>query len=728
MKLKNLVIENFRSYYGENSIEFGENLTLILGGNGDGKTTLFDAMEWLFFTPSMKTEDTDTMHRAIQAVDNKYISKKKLSELNPSDYGQVRVCMTYENMNIVKVVEKSFRFNKEEDGKISTSSYSFSILVENGIERLCVTGEHAVDMFDSDFTPAIRKYCMFKGEESLDIFNKPSTTRFLIETFSQLRDFDHFIDFMEEAKKKSERATEIAFKADKKNSNDASRLRSLITNEEQQIGTIEKELNQKEGEVINLQSLLDRLEESRETSELLVNTNKRIQSLEDDRQNAANQIKDIYNFRLLDEMWILMGFEPIAEDYRVLVASLEKKRRELQSTYDQEIGAKKTMAHIQQELNDGHIPLAINIPDENTMREMLDEEFCKVCGRPAKKGSQEYNYMQKRLENFLASLKKDDMEYEPLFVHDYIKELYDYYGSLHRQMGFIKRLNEFIDKAISNNIKNRQKVNQISENIAKEEERKQKILAQSDGLTEDQLISAFRSVHETWNSRLNAERRATILKQELEKHEKILKGYREDYAKISQDSQAAMYYRSSQALRLIYEAFKEAKEKNKRDFYNQLQVAANEYLEQLNTGDFRGRALIEEGAKNTSRIILIDMDGSRIYNPNTSLETSMYMALLFAIAKLASEKKENSYPLIFDAPTSSFEEAKEKDFFEVIANIDRQTVIVTKSFIKDNKEGTTALDMNRLAGINAVKYYLKLKEPFDERDLSTIQTTINYIG
>ncbi len=727
MKLKNLVIENFRSYYGENNIEFGEKLTLILGGNGDGKSTLFDAMEWLFFTPSMKTEDKDTIHRAIQAVDNKYISKKKMSELQPGEDGQVRVSMTYENMNVVKVVEKSFRFNKEDDGRISTSNYSFSILAENGVERKMVTEEHAVEMFDLDFNPAIRKYCMFKGEESLDIFNKPETTRFLIETFSQLRDFDQFIEFMEGAKKKSEKATEIAFKADKKNASDASRLRSLITNEEQQIGIIEKELNQKEGEVINLQSLLDRLEENRETSELLVNTNKRIKSLKEDRDIAEKQIKDVYNFRLLDEMWILMGFEPYAEDYRVLVASLEKKRRELQSKYDQEIGAKKTMAHIQQELSDGHIPLAINIHDENTMREMLDEEFCKVCGRPAKKGSKEYDYMQRRLENFLESLKKDDTEYEPLFVHDYVKELYDFYGALHRQMGFIKRLNDFIDNAINNNIKNHQRVVQISENISKEEERKQKILAQSDGLTEEQLISAFRSVHETWNSRLNAERRATILKTELEKHEQLLEEYREEYAKISQDSQAAMYYRSSQALRLIYEAFKEAKEKNKRDFFNHLQEEANKYLELLNAGDFRGRALIEEGAKNTSRIILIDMDGSRIFNPNTALETSMYMALLFAIAKLASEKKENTYPLIFDAPTSSFEEAKEKDFFKVIANIDRQTIIVSKSFITEDKEGRTIVDTDRLNGINAVKYYLRLKEPFDERDLSTIQTTINYI-
>ena len=43
--------QNFRSYYGDNNIfEFSDGLTLILGDNGDGKTTFFDALQWLFNT------------------------------------------------------------------------------------------------------------------------------------------------------------------------------------------------------------------------------------------------------------------------------------------------------------------------------------------------------------------------------------------------------------------------------------------------------------------------------------------------------------------------------------------------------------------------------------------------------------------------------------------------------------------------------------------------------
>ena len=50
MILKELRIKNFRSYYGENVFEFKDGLTLIIGGNGDGKTTFYDSLDWLFNT------------------------------------------------------------------------------------------------------------------------------------------------------------------------------------------------------------------------------------------------------------------------------------------------------------------------------------------------------------------------------------------------------------------------------------------------------------------------------------------------------------------------------------------------------------------------------------------------------------------------------------------------------------------------------------------------------
>ena len=59
MVLKELIIRNFRSYYGDsNRFYFNPGgLTLIIGDNGDGKTTFFEALEWLFDTTGLREKE-----------------------------------------------------------------------------------------------------------------------------------------------------------------------------------------------------------------------------------------------------------------------------------------------------------------------------------------------------------------------------------------------------------------------------------------------------------------------------------------------------------------------------------------------------------------------------------------------------------------------------------------------------------------------------------------------
>ena len=718
MIIKNITIENFRSYYRDNSIDVGSGLTLIIGANGDGKTTFYEALEWLF----------DTVGN-MPKVDTKYISKKRISELNDTESAYVRVSMTYLNDGNEKTVQKSFKFTKSLSGEISTSNYTHELYFQNGVEKDLKEGEQAIKMFDRDFASSIRKYCLFKGEHELNIFNKEEAMSYLVETFSQIRDFDPYLHFMTNAKKLSELATDRAIKADKKNTTAAQNLRNKITEEEKLIGQFQVDLNQKLSDAINFQTLLEDLEKNKEASQDLVDLNSRLENLKNTKEQLQRSINENYTYRLLDEMWILMGFEPIAQEYREFVGKLDHEQRSQQRKYDQETGAKKIVAQMQKELSEGKVPLAINVPDENTMREMLNDEYCKVCNRPAPKGSDAYNFMKSRLEQFLASQNgpEENEEVNSLFKNSFIKELLDRYSILHNNMGFLQRLDGFIDKSIRDNLKRHEEIDKYSSNIEKDEERKKQILAQTEGLTEEQLISAYQNISEWWKGRVNAERQSDILKEKIEKHQSLLDKYQEDYSKISEDSSAAMYGRSSQAIRRILDAFTGAKRRNKREFLNQLEAAANEYLALLNKGDFMGYARIVEKQDNSAEIILEDTDGTRIYNPNTALKTTMYMSLLFAVAKLTTIKHENDYPLIFDAPTSSFTASKESDFFSVIAGIKKQTIIVTKSFLIEDEEGFSKLDKSRLKDIDAKKYRIEKKRPFNDKDLATIQTTVEPI-
>ena len=116
MIIKKIEIENFRSYYKSNVFELVNGLNLIIGSNGDGKTTFYEALEWLFRTDGTSKADT------------KLISKKRSEELSADESADVRVAMTYEHKGYVKTLEKSFHFTKSYDGEITTSNFSFDLI------------------------------------------------------------------------------------------------------------------------------------------------------------------------------------------------------------------------------------------------------------------------------------------------------------------------------------------------------------------------------------------------------------------------------------------------------------------------------------------------------------------------------------------------------------------------------------------------------------------------
>ena len=103
------------------------------------------------------------------------------------------------------------------------------------------------------------------------------------------------------------------------------------------------------------------------------------------------------------------------------------------------------------------------------------------------------------------------------------------------------------------------------------------------------------------------------------------------------------------------------------------------------------------------------------------------MSVLFAVSNITTLKREQDYPLIFDAPTSSFGNVKEDVFYNVITTIDKQCIIATKDLLIKRGDGSVALDMDKIKQLSCSVYQLRKAEGFQAQDLSTIQTTITKI-
>ena len=714
MKIKEISIENFRSYYGNNTVKFHDGLVLFVGDNGDGKTTFFEALEWLFDTSK-------------QNMDFRLISEKRLSELPDFESDILRVSMIFEHDG-EKIVEKSFSFKKTQNNEFRTEDFQFKGWYSSGTERVPI---HGGKLLDRCFDVAIRKYCMFKGEENLNVFNNPDALKYLIDTFSNIRQFDPYYTgdednkgFIEFAEDLSRKAYEKAMRSDKQNSKQEKELKSKLDSLRLKLSNVRQRLKTNRENASNYSNKLNEIENSKEASSLLRDINERLKSLKERKQKIESFINEDYTTKLLDEMWILCGFSHTLRDYQEKVNNFSKEKRRLEDEDKKQKGKEEAYKEISTSLASGIIPLSIYIPDENTMKEMIDDEFCKVCGREAKKDSDAYNFMVNKLNELLISQQpKKEKEGKVLFSNNFSKELEQKSISLGYNQEELNDLINSIRDSIEFNEERKAEARKIQESIDIEEESKKKLLSQNNTFSEEQLQNAYENIRNWFDYRNEAEKQIVILEEEEKNIEKWIKSVQEEYDKLAKDSVASTYSKVHKAFSNILNAFKYAKEKNTRDFLTVLEEKANQYLEVLNIDGFYGIIRIVKTPDGSARIVLQDANDTFVASPNQALKTTMYMSVLFAVSELTTIKRENDYPLIFDAPTSSFAPQKESDFFNVISDIKKQCIIFSKSFLTDSG----SLDSKKIDSLNCTIYRMEKKKPFDKLDLSTIQTVINPI-
>ena len=708
MIVQKIEIQNFRSYYNDNSFELSEGLNLIIGSNGDGKTTFYEALEWLF-----RTDGTNKM-------DTKYISKKRSEELMPNSSDDVRVAMTYEHKGRIKVLEKMFHFTKSFDGEVSTSNYTFSLIEGTGVERIIKDGV----AFDKDLPSEMRKFIMFKGEQDLNILEKSNSLKQLVDEFSEVQDFEAYFSFMEFATKNAEQARDNAQRLDKKNAVKIKGLNQTIEQEKGLLADIEREIEIKEGEAENFEGLLKNIEQSEEASKLLKSVNQRIERLSQRRSETAARIKENYTINLLDDMWILMGFAETAEEYSSKINTLMNERKRLEDQYLVTAGVEKAIKAAER----GFTSLPAHIPGRKIMEDMLEEEVCKFCGRKAEKGTDAWNFMHARLEEYKASLKgKADEGIEPLYKANYIGELQKRDTTLNDNLVEVVKMRRKVQDAIAFNNRLHDDIKKIDANLASEFEQKKRILAQADGLTEEQLLAHYDNISDWMDKKNRAINRIDMLKRQREQHRAALEEAELALSKTSEGTAAEMYAKTAFIIQQISNAFKNAKEENKRRLLDAIEEKSNLFLEKLNTNDFKGTIRIIEKQNGQGEAFLMNNDSVRIFNPNTALKTTYLMSVLFAIGNLSSERDGTELPLLFDAPTSSFTDTKENEFFRVISSLGKQVIIVTKSFLRDGSNGEAILDLSRIRDIDGSIYRIEKKRPFDDKKLGTIQTTITKI-
>ena len=676
------------------------------------------ALEWLFDTSKDNKSESN-------------ISEMRKAEMGIGDSDEVSVTMTFDHRG-EKEICKKFIFEKDTNGSVRTRDFSFVGYEIVGAERYKRDGKI---LLESCFDTVIRRYCLFKGERELNVFDNNTALKTLVDTFSGIKQFDNLVELTTYFEQQSDNLVTKELKKDKKQEEVIKRLEYELSKVQSNISDVRHDISIKEKAVSDYETRLRVLEENQDACENLQDINARIEQKKIEQRRLMGYINLDYNAMLLDDMWILRAFPSILSEYQKKVSSLSREKRKLQKAEDERIavekGKQEAIKEIQKLANDA-TPLPWNLPDKETMQEMIDDEICKVCGRPAEKGSDAYNFMVNKLNEYLDHIRKEseaaqqqETPIKPLFENTYINELHtrsiQLSGDTEQElMGLATAIADRLSFVQSR----KQDLERVNKDLTEAEDAKMQLLIQTPDLTEEMLIKNFKD----FKGLSDSSKRASLDLQELNHELEVLEAQKQELKErqnqiVPSNGIVRVYQKVHITLERIMKAFEAAKNRNVEEFIQTLEEQANIYLKKLNADDFRGVIKIKRTADGSARINLYSSNDTLIANPGGAQKTTMYMSVLFAISKITTLKRDEDYPLIFDAPTSSFGEFKEDIFYNIIDNIDKQCVIFTKDLLRyDRDTEKRELDFDKINQLSCSVYRIQKAPGYDEEDLSTIRT------
>ncbi len=720
MIIKEVQIKNFRSYYGDNNkFKFSDGLTLILGDNGDGKTTFFDALQWLFNT-------------TIDKGNIDYMSEMRKSKMEIGEKEDVSVAMIFEHDG-EKSVEKSFFVEKVSEEIFRVGPLVYRGYETSGAERVNVTGKTIIDRCYDAF---IQRFSMFKGESDLNVFENPNALKNLVDKFSDIRKFDDLVEFTSSFANKAKTAYLKEMKSDKKVAEEAKFLEQQMNRLTEEITIEEANKKDKMTSLEVFSKRLSELEANKETSERYKDIQSRLKNKEEKRTKIKALIGSIdYNHALLDRMWILCAFPSVLQEFKQKCASISREKRIQEKNYERQkainIGKSEAVKEIQCALVNGTPELPWYLPNQETMEEMLHDHICKVCGRPAEEGSDAYNFMFQKLQDYKRHIQieannkqKSSIEEKELFKSDNIGFLHDLSSSLSgysesQVAGLVHEISDRMElvERLTRDLKEVEK--QIQDTI----DDKTRLLIQAGNVPEAILENDFNDIKGLFDQKGRAEVRLVEINNRLDSLKKKMAELQQQMDELNPDSSQVRVYRDvHHALEEIASAFTHAKAENLRRFLGEMQDKANNYLEQLSASDFHGEIHLRQTADDSTEIRLYSSNGSEVKKPSGSQLTIMYISILFAISDFTQEKRDEDYPLIFDAATSSFGDSKEENFYNVIDGLQKQCIIVTKDFITKGR-----VRFQEIEKLTCSVYRIKKAEGFDPKNMATVRTTIEKI-
>ena len=333
----------------------------------------------------------------------------------------------------------------------------------------------------------------------------------------------------------------------------------------------------------------------------------------------------------------------------------------------------------QTEKDETQLRLPQGIPDRVHVVNMLEQQHCLVCDRPAPEGTPEYEAIRKLLpkEN-VKSVKKPatipDIESELRIINRAGFSMREKYGRAEEEIAATYQEQEQLE---DQRLELTEMVASLKGAIANE--------LLNSGLTRDSSAgSILHSIeHAKRDIALYAGMR-TRLQGERDGYLAELETVRNEFGNLTRGSGIDPKLEEKRKLLAdLRDLTVRTKDTQYKRLIQQLEDTANQHFSSMNerTGAVFGKIrFVEEGSGYVPEIQ--DDAGARMENLNTSQVSSFKLAIIMAIVT-ANHKRgfARNYPLISDAPMSDFDPVKARAFLAEAARAFGQSVVIVKDFL-----------------------------------------------
>lgn len=659
MLLKKLTLTNFRPFKGRHEMIFStdkeKNITLVMAENGAGKTTLAQAFQWVLYSKTDGFKNKSLLNSVVE------------KEMPINSQEDVIAELELEHNDIDYTIIRKQVYRKDMNGDLKSDNPTVEIYTKNknGVTEIN-NPIKSISTISNILPESLSKYFFFDGERIEKMAGeitsgKSEEFKDAVQNILGLKALTKAIEHLNPQSKNSVIGKYIA-QMDASGGHEIQELRNTIYDSEEKI---EKNKN-------------------------------RIESINDEMEYYSSEIEKTKN-----EISQYAEVEKMQNELNRLNAELDNEKKYKAKTISTLMGnfsknthnyfLRKPIKDALFELKDtGNIDKGIPYIRSETIKYLLERKKC-ICGADLSDPSSDAVLNLNELFKYIPprSLGSSISQFKTQSINR-IKSSELYFDNIEGQIGAIR---------ISSN-----KIEELEHEIG---EIDKNILNSSNVKVTDLKIRQTdmeKTLNDLRNELTNLTANNINLDEKKKEAESEISRLQMKVEKNNLLDQELKYAKAA------YNIFKETYDFQENQTRDDLEDQINSLFKQIYAGGMT--ISIDEKYRIKTYVNELEENSSNI-DSNTAKSYSIIFAFIVGVINLAkkkvNDKSDNStiitdeYPLVMDAPLSSFDQKRIKNICSVIPNIARQVII----FIKDSDGNIAKKEMNEKIGI---EYEVSLKD------------------